>query len=288
MYTHNGNECSSTTIGPQGCGLTVQANEGEVASVKTESKRRWQGKVTNTLAQCWEAFVDCPQRLVSEAPFLRRAINRYKRPRVLDAAMGIGCEVLWLVEQGVEVVGNEIEVDLQAIAQRRASAAGVTINTTAVDWRCLTEAFGEKQFDVVLLLGNSLSLLRELRDRRSAAKELFRVCRDSGQLIVDERNFRYILNNRDEIIRGEFKYSQRVIYCGKSIIGRPVQITDDCIRFGYFDGDTLIGTLDMHPFGSGELIALFLEAGFSSAAIYSDFERGYREKADFFTYVLTM
>jgi len=256
--------------------------------VKKESKRKWKGKVTNTLAQRWEEFVDCPQRLASEAPFLLRAINSYERPYVLDAAMGIGCEVLWLVEQGVEVVGNEIEGDLQVIAKRRGNEAGVTFNTTAVDWRCLTESFGEKQFDIVLLLGNSLALLRELRDRRSAAKELFRICRDGGQLIVDERNFQYILNNRDEIIRGEFRYGRRVIYCGKRIMGRPVQITDDCVRFGYFDGDTLIGTLDMHPFRSGELVALFLEVGFSSATIFSDFERGYREKADFFTYLLTM
>lgn len=256
--------------------------------MKKEPKRKWEGKVTNTLARHWEEFVDSPQRLASEAPFLRRVINSYERPCVLDAAMGIGCEVLWLIEQGVEVIGNEIEGDLQATAKRRGCEAGVTFNTTALDWRCLTESFGEKQFDVILLLGNSLALLRELRDRRSAAKELFCVCRDGGQMIVDERNFRYILNNRDEIIRGAFRYERRVIYCGKGIVGRPVQITDDCVRFGYFDGDTLIGTLDMHPFRSGEMIALFLEAGFSSATIFSDFKRGYREKADFFTYVLTI
>lgn len=251
---------------------------------KNDVKFKWEASVSRNLARYWEEFVDCRKRMLSEGPFLRELIDQYEHPQVLDAAMGIGCETIWLAGQGIQVLGNEVEQDLREVAEKRASDEGVTLETCSADWRCLSRGLRQRQFDVVLLLGNSLSLLRDLRDRKATARELFRVCKPGGRVVVDERNFRYILSNQEEILAGRFRYQHRVIYCGKSVVGRPIQIADDCVRFGYSRGGEGIGTLDMHPFSSGELVSLFLEAGFANAAMFSDFESGYSETADFYTY----
>ncbi len=244
----------------------------------------WKGHVQDQLAQYWPKFANCSKRLESEAPFLREILSKYNNPLILDAAMGIGCEVVWLAEQGYTVVGNEIEEELTQIAQKRASDAGVVLSTESIDWLDLADSLGDEKFDVVLLLGNSISLLRVLRDRKQVAEQLWRLCRKGGVVIVDERNFRYILQNRDEILKGIFRYTYKVIYCGKEIIGRPIQVTDDCVQFGYFLGSNLVGTLDMHPFLEGELVGLFLQAGFRKVELFCDLEARYNEDADFFCY----
>lgn len=207
--------------------------------------------------------------------------------RVLDAAMGIGCETVFLSRQGYDVVGNEISRPLRVCARARAKSQRTRIHVSAVDWRSLTKTFGRGEFGGVLLMGNCLCLLRELRARRIAAENLRAICKNGGHLVVDERNFEYIIGNREAILKGRFRYSGGVVYCGKRIRGVPVSIDNDCVRFEYRNVETeeAIGHLDMHPFRNGEIVSLFQAAGFREATVYSDFEIGYQPDADFYTYV---
>ena len=243
----------------------------------------WTANINDPLALCWARFVDCPMRLRTIGPFLQRVLSDFPHPTVLDAAMGIGCEAVWMAQQGVDVTGNEISPVLREVAAKRADEHRVSLRMSSVDWRDL----GDAQHDVVLLLGNSLSMMHDERDRIAAARALRAACAQNGKLVIDERNFRYILTNRLDVLAGQFRYSGRVIYCGTEIQGRPIEIAEDCIRFGYFEGEDQVGTLDMHPFSPGEMIALFFDAGFAAVEVYSDLERGSREDADFFTYIFT-
>lgn len=247
----------------------------------------WQDDLDSRLAKRWSDFVDCEARLVMERPFLKEVCGLYREPNILDAAMGIGCETIWLAECGLPVHGNEIGEELRRIAIDRATEKKLNISTSSVDWRELAGHFPPKSFDIVLLLGNSFSLLRNRRDRARAATNLRSLCKDDGRVIVDERNFQYITGNREAILGGQFRYSGKVMYCGTRVIGRPILIEDDCVRFGYFDAasEEQIGALDMHPFVQGELPSLFAEAGFSRFQMYSDFQQEYDRRADFYTYI---
>jgi hypothetical protein len=249
------------------------------------AKQRWGGHIIGTLAARWPEFVDCDARLRSEIPFLKALMGRFYNPKILDAAMGIGCEVIWLTKEGHDVVGNEIEDDLLIVARSRAAKSGVEIVTTSSDWRNISATLGKDRFDLILLLGNSLSLLRDRADRESAAEQLYLTCKNDGLAIVDERNFSYIHSNRDSILDGNFRYSRSVVYCGRTIDGRPIDIEDNYVRFSYFDGERTIGTLDMYPFAPGELRELFLRVGFTPIATLSDLQAEYRGDADFYTYI---
>ncbi len=117
----------------------------------------WRDQPTDPLATCWPDFVDCSRRLDSEAPFLDRAVGPTPC-RILDAALGIGCESVYLAQQHHTVTGNEVNPAFRAIAKARIEAARVPVRITAFDWRQLPTAFAEGAFDVVLLLGNSFCL----------------------------------------------------------------------------------------------------------------------------------
>ena len=138
-----------------------------------------------------------------------------------------------------------------------------------------------------MLMGNSFSLLRERELCRRAAREMAAILADGGVLIVDERNFRYILRERRSILAGEFCYKRRVIYCGQQVTGIPVNIDKHSVTFEYREcpEGAKMGTLLMRPFAEGEVAQLFLEAGLELVATHSDLENGIRDDADFYTYV---
>jgi hypothetical protein len=151
----------------------------------------------------------------------------------------------------------------------------------------MATAFGRESFDLTLLLGNSLCLLRQREDRELVAANLRAICPAGGAVVVDERNFRYLLSARAEILRGRFRYKRTVMYCGERIRGVPIAISDDNITFAYMESSTgtEMGRLDMYPFKTEELRSLFATSGFSRCDVYSDLAPGAQDDADFFTYV---
>lgn len=250
------------------------------------SSRVWIENIGKSLAYCWPEFVNCPKRLETEGPFLDLILHNYNNPKILDAATGIGCEAIYLLNKGYNLIGNEICPELSERALNYCRSERLNLVLYNFDWRDL-DAHYIDYFDIVVSLGNSLSLLRDYRDRLETAKNFKAICRAGASVIIDERNFKYILENREEILKGNFRYSGKVVYCGEKIVGYPVFIQDDCVRFVYQHTETeeIYGALDMHPFARGEIVDLFFSAGFTHVDIFSDFKSGYSKEADFYTYV---
>ena len=240
-----------------------------------------------SLALHWGDFVGCERRRQTMLPFLMHVFAESQNPRVVDLAAGIGCDVVGLAGLGIRVVGNEIDPALRELAEARAAKEGVECRWTNVDWTELRAGLGNAAFDGLLLLGNSFCLLMDEGDRQAAAQEMFGLCSRGGRLVVDERNFRYLLRDRDSILRGSFRYGRRVVYCGTGVRGTPSAIKDDLVVVSYEDekSGTVYGSLRMHPFAQGELERLFCGVGFELIGVYSDLVGGYRDDADFYTYV---
>jgi 2-polyprenyl-3-methyl-5-hydroxy-6-metoxy-1,4-benzoquinol methylase len=268
---------------------SADADNSLIEPYGAKEPKHWQSTVNDELAFRWKDFVNCTQRLKSEQRFLLDLLGRLKQPRVFDAAMGTGCETIWLTLHGVNTLGNEISRDLRAVAGEEADRKGATLKVKSVDWKEMGFFFEREQFDLILLLGNSLSLLKNRGERRLVAENLRAISKKHGIVVIDERNFRYILQDRESILKGKFRYTGRVIYCGKKVIGKPVRISESCVTFGYFDASSgrCIGKLDMYPFKEGELIDLFLKVGFRNVEVYSDLRLRFDPNADFYTYVFS-
>jgi SAM-dependent methyltransferase len=251
-------------------------------------QKQYKAAFPYSLAAQWGSFVDCPKRLMTEAPFLNSVLRDTHNDIILDACTGIGCESIYLSKLGYKVTSNEIDPGLRTIADANGKAAGVDLSLTSVDWREIDGAFESNAFHKVLLLGNSLGLLNDYGEIESSLARIYTVLKAGGCLVIDQRNYDYILDEREEILRGAFRYSSKYVYCGQAIVGRPVEITDTEVVFGYYassSSESLMGTLSMLPIRRMRMLELLRSSGFVKIDEYYDFQSTRTSVYDFVTFV---
>jgi SAM-dependent methyltransferase len=114
--------------------------------------------------------------------------------RVLDCACGIGTQAIGLAMRGYEVVGADLSPVAGSRAVVEASARGVSLPVAAADMRALP--FPDDSFDVVLAADNALPHLLTSDDVLSALREMRRVLRPGGRLILSTRDYDTIRRER--------------------------------------------------------------------------------------------
>ncbi|MBS3068140.1 class I SAM-dependent methyltransferase [Candidatus Micrarchaeota archaeon] len=238
------------------------------------------------LVSMWDDFIDWPARRAAEKGFFERAFEKRWITRVFDACCGTGCDSIHLIKQGLQVTSNEVDSVFRKKARENAERNGVRLKLTAHDWRDIK--LEDTSFDAVICLGNSLCYLFGHVDRIKALSEFRRLLRTRGILIIDERNFQRIFDNKDTILADPRSYTVTHVYCGKEVIGYPTEIKNDRIVMEYLDlrnGKT--AHLVLYPFKQGELRQLLIDAGFRPERIstFSDYEQGVNPNADFYQYV---
>ncbi|MBI5135288.1 class I SAM-dependent methyltransferase [Candidatus Uhrbacteria bacterium] len=238
------------------------------------------------LANIWGEFIDWEKRRKGENGFLVRALQEYGAKTVLEASLGDGCDSIYLIKQGFDVTSNELDSVFRETAIENARKENVDLKITTLDWRALDAQFSNNHFDAVILLGNSITYLFTKQDQLAALRQFKKILKLDGVLIIDERNYQYILDHRNEIAAGKFEYSGKYVYCGERVHARPIEIHDDSVIFEYRHQETgERGTLTMYPFKRGELRQRLRESGFVSIQQFSDYKEGENGKADFYQYV---
>lgn len=121
-----------------------------------------------------------------------------------------------------------------------------------------------------------------------ALSQFKRILKPGGLLLIDERNYQHLLDNRDAILQGNtsFYVTNPYLYGGDRVKGRAIGISDSRIEWEMTDqwtGKVIYG--GTYPFKRGELKALLRKAGFTVARQYSDFKPGEDPKAGFYQYV---
>lgn len=251
-----------------------------------DQQRRKLNLRQSDLVSMWDDFIDWPARRATEKGFLERAFERRWITRVFDACCGTGCDSIHLLRQGLQVTSNEIDPVFRRKARENAERNGVRLRLTAHDWRDIK--LEDASFDAVTCLGNSLCYLFDRNDRLKALAEFRRLLRTRGLLIIDERNFQRIFDNRDAILADPRSYTVSHVYCGKEVIGYPIEIEDGRVVMEYLD--TRNGKnahLVLYPFKQGELRQLLIDAGFRPERVitFSDYKQGHNPRADFYQYI---
>jgi SAM-dependent methyltransferase len=98
--------------------------------------------------------------------------------RVLDAGCGTGIYTAWLAGLGVEVTG--IDIDPTMLAAARDKAPGATLVQGSID----ELPFAEGEFDLAVAV--TVFCFLGDREREEAARELLRVTRPGGRVVVGE------------------------------------------------------------------------------------------------------
>jgi SAM-dependent methyltransferase len=278
------------------------------------------------LCRQWEGFVDTEKRMEKLGPFFEHILGKNRAGSVLDAAAGIGSDALWLADRGFNVTLNEIEPVYREIIEDRFRSHGRPLYLFAEDWRKLPESMGQ-WFTTVLVLGNSLCLLRTPEQQKQAVEAFYKVLAPGGTLIIDERNFTHFTETdvaeriRHNPIRN-FPYAGNIMYCGNAVKGCPRSIGKTDVVFRYYRNDESftrsmmgtkeldepqrkaldereIGSLHLYPFSKGELGTLLLDCHFEDVTAYRDLDwrqpfsfngtddQWFDRDADFFVYVAT-
>jgi len=241
---------------------------------------------SQNLVSMWREFIDWEKRRKGEDNFLVNQFHTHNVKKVFDASLGDGCDSIYLLKQGFDVTSNEIDKTFLDKALEYAKAENVKLKTATLDWRKLDTEFAEESFDAVILLGNSLTYLFTEKDQLDTLRQFKRLLRSGGVLIVDERNYQYILDNREKILQGDFQHSGNYVYCGDKVHGKPIEISDERVKMEYTDERTnKKGYLVLYPFPRGEVKNLLAKIGFASIEQFSDYKVGENHSADFYQYV---
>lgn len=116
-----------------------------------------------TVAAYYEVLSDNDARLAREGPFLAECLDQAPGRRVLDLACGSGIHAAFYASLGAEVTA--IDLSPEMVAHARALRPGPGITYAVADMR---EPPGGQPWDLVICLGNSLSLLPSLPEVRRA------------------------------------------------------------------------------------------------------------------------
>lgn len=233
----------------------------------------------------FDDFIDWEKRREGENGFLVNTLMRYHAKSVLDAGMGTACDAIYLAKEGFKVTGNEVDNAFYKKALQNAKREKASFEVVQYDWRVLSEKLGENRFDAVLLLGNSLAYIYEREEQVRAVNNFLKILKPSGILLIDERNYPYIMSHKEEILNKKSVASDRYVYCGTKTEVHPTSIEENKIVFEYIHNNKQYSLLALYPFKKGEMLEIIKAAGFLSVQQYSDYKPGYNENADFFQYV---
>ncbi len=251
-------------------------------------KCNWMGDNENRkiLVEMWVDYIDWDERRKNEGRWLINQLKKYHCRKIFDAALGDGCDSIYLIKQGFDVTSNEVDEFFLKKELENAEREGVQLKVLSLDWRKLTKKIPKESFDAVLCLGNSLTCLFGRKNQIAALREFHAIIKNRGILIIDERNYQFILDNREKILKGIYRPHGRHLYYGKYVYSRPVLIKQNIIKFEIFNERTKKKAyFIVYPFKRGELRNLLSKVGFQKIEKYSDCQLGDNPDAHFYTYV---
>lgn len=106
---------------------------------------------------------------------------------ILDAAVGIGTQLLGLIPHGHVVVGTDVSLGAVSQARLECDRRAVAAPLAVADIRALP--FGNKIFDAVVCADNAVAHLMSPERVITALEELRRVTRSAGVVVVTVRDY---------------------------------------------------------------------------------------------------
>jgi ubiquinone/menaquinone biosynthesis C-methylase UbiE len=108
--------------------------------------------------------------------------------RVLDVMCGTGRHLVQLARRRVDVVGNDYNPHMLEVAEEALRSREYTPNLTQFDVVEGLTGFADASFDWVICMFDSLGAIPGHRNRQRAVREMARVTRVGGQLLVHGHN----------------------------------------------------------------------------------------------------
>jgi len=143
----------------------------------------------------WDASI--ARQAAVLGPMIESACH-HCRPRVLDAACGIGTQAIGLAQRGHHVTGSDLSETAVARAQLEAAARNLVVPFYTADLRNLSAVPGAP-FDAVVIADNAFAHLFTEDDLRRAASNAAAKLRSGGLLLATVRDYDTLVRDRPVI-----------------------------------------------------------------------------------------
>lgn len=156
-------------------------------------------------AKVWQLYIgDTRSRTDEYRTWVVALLKKHGCQRVLDVACGTGVDSIMLVEEGfrmmsVDASDKMLKYALQARWERRKEPAFDQWVIEEANWLTLQDDVQKPDggFDAVICLGNSFAHLPDFKgdqsDQKLALENIASMVKPGGILIIDHRNYDYIL-----------------------------------------------------------------------------------------------
>jgi glycine/sarcosine N-methyltransferase len=144
-----------------------------------------------------QVYADWPASISRQGDALDTVLSRAgvgRAAAVLDCSCGIGTQSLGLALAGRDVTGTDLSPAAVTRALVEARARGLTVRLAAADMRALP--FTDGVFDAVVCADNSLPHLTTPDSLTTALREMNRVLRPGGTVLVTTRDYDALLSER--------------------------------------------------------------------------------------------
>ncbi|KAG5857972.1 glycine N-methyltransferase [Anguilla anguilla] len=156
-------------------------------------------------AKVWQLYIgDTRSRTEEYRSWVVSLLKKHGCQRILDVACGTGVDSIMLVEEGFKLVSVDasdkmLKYALKARWDRRKEPAFDQWVIEEANWLTLSEDVEKpgNGFDAVICLGNSFAHLPDFKgdqsDQKLALQNIASMVKPGGVLIIDHRNYDYIL-----------------------------------------------------------------------------------------------
>ncbi|MCS7135761.1 MAG: methyltransferase domain-containing protein [Nitrososphaerota archaeon] len=210
--------------------------------------------------------VNDPKITKEEVDIIIQALELKQDDRVLDLCCGHGRHALELARRSFKnVEGLDISKYLISLARKRASEEGLNVKFTEGDARHLP--YPNDYFDAVLILGNSFGYFEDIKDDVVVLKEVHRVLKQQGKILIDLTNGDYIRQNYEPrswewIDNKHFVCRERTLSKdGRRLLAREIVVNvDNGVLADQFYGVRL--------YSFDEIKSLLLKVGFTDVKLH--------------------
>ncbi|XP_063707972.1 glycine N-methyltransferase [Culicoides brevitarsis] len=242
-------------------------------------------------ARVWELFIgDQQSRTKTYRKFLTDLLRKNNCKRILDVACGTGVDSVLLLEEGFEVVSIDASDKMlkHALNKRWMNRKDPKFDKWVIqeaNWLTLYEDIQtiiekEGHFDAVMCLGNSFAHMMDnygdQREQKHAIANFEKCLKPGGLLLIDHRNYDYILDTGSTPTNCIYYNSNHKIDIKTSVLyvaGKPDTVTLDYV-IDLENGDVSDFRLSYYPHRL-EVFRNILKEIFGHAAksnIYGDFQ----------------
>jgi len=229
------------------------------------------------LAQSYDRSIDWNARLEREIPFILDSIHGEPPYCVLDMACGTGRHAIALSTEGMSVIGLDNSKQMIAQARKCSEEYGQPVKFVQDDMTKIASIFDE-EFDLVICLGNSLSLLPSLGTVEAVLNDVAGLLSDEGSLVFQVLNFEAIREDDDRFfpLKSGILTDEREVVFARFFEHLKKSVTTDLVLAALIETKeswkSMVSTRQVIQMDMPMVMSLLETAGLGVIEIYQDYD----------------